>query len=189
MRLGKDDRQPWERQKGETQKAFEAFCIYRDMGADRSLSKVSQQLGKHKVLLQRWSSRWQWVLRVEAWDDHLDQGARRENEKRVKAMAERHANQAMLFQQKLVERLRTINPEDLSPADLARWFDVAVKVERLSRGEPTENVRQEDNRRDNNELAKRILSDPEARRLAGQLLGRIIPGSAGTGGPGVGSER
>ena len=36
---------PWERQKGETPQAFEAFSIYRDMGSSRSTAKVGRKLG------------------------------------------------------------------------------------------------------------------------------------------------
>ena len=52
---------PWERQKGETPQAFEAFSIYRDMGSSRSTAKVGRKLGKSKNLMDRWSSRWEWV--------------------------------------------------------------------------------------------------------------------------------
>ena len=36
----------WERQEGETAQAFQAFAAYRDMGAERSLAKVAQKVGK-----------------------------------------------------------------------------------------------------------------------------------------------
>ena len=58
-------------------------------------------------------------------------------------MVERHAKLAMAFQQRIEERLKKINPEELGPADLVRWLDVATKLERLSRGEPTEIGKQE----------------------------------------------
>jgi hypothetical protein len=42
----------WARQPGEAPKPWAAFCVYQDMDpAPRSLSKVAQQLGKSKVLL------------------------------------------------------------------------------------------------------------------------------------------
>src|SRR5438445_12291331 len=64
-----DDRDLWERQPAESSKAFAAFCRYRDLGpADRSTAKVAQKLGRSKTLIDRWSSRWSWVKRVEAWD-------------------------------------------------------------------------------------------------------------------------
>lgn len=49
----RSDVKPWERQEGESAKAFEAFTIYAGLGADRSLRAVAQQLGKSKTLMDR----------------------------------------------------------------------------------------------------------------------------------------
>lgn len=60
---------------GETRKSHEAFCIYRDMGLDRSLKKVRLQLGRpegYQRTLELWSRKYQWVLRVRAYDQHLE---------------------------------------------------------------------------------------------------------------------
>jgi len=60
--------QPYGQRLGESAKAFAAFVVYRDMGEERSLEKVAQELGKSVSLLQRWSSQHEWVTRVLAWD-------------------------------------------------------------------------------------------------------------------------
>ncbi len=138
-----DDRLPWEKQKGESRQAFEAFSAYRDMGAARSLTKVAKKLNKSVTILGRWSGRWNWVERTSAWDIELDRQNREAQIEAIKEMSERHAREAMLFQQKVVERLRELRPGELSPQDMARWFEVAVKVERLSRGETTEILKQD----------------------------------------------
>jgi hypothetical protein len=39
---------PWERQPGESGKAFSAFCHYRDLGRDRSLAKVAESLSVNR---------------------------------------------------------------------------------------------------------------------------------------------
>jgi hypothetical protein len=61
----------YSRRIGESQKAFAAYCEYRDMGAERSLAAVSQKLGKSTAFLSRWSSHWGWVDRARAYDDEL----------------------------------------------------------------------------------------------------------------------
>lgn len=129
---------PYERQEGETKKAFEAFTIYRDLGITRSIREVAQKLNKSVALIGRWSSKFNWVERAQAFDDEMDRKAILENEKKRKEMVKRHANAATMFQAKVVERLNTLKPEELSPNDLIRWFTEAVKIERLSRGESTD---------------------------------------------------
>ena len=37
------DAKPWERQDGESAKAYQAFCKYLDMGEKRSIRAVAQQ--------------------------------------------------------------------------------------------------------------------------------------------------
>ena len=66
----KRDKQPWERCKGESRKAYDAFCCYRDQDATRTLAAVGKALGKSAALMEQWSARWGWVERAHAWDDH-----------------------------------------------------------------------------------------------------------------------
>lgn len=59
---------PWGRRDDESIKAFEAFIKYRDMGVQRTLKQVAQDLSKSLQFIKEWSSRHEWVERVEAWD-------------------------------------------------------------------------------------------------------------------------
>ncbi|MCL6611189.1 MAG: hypothetical protein K6T66_06590 [Peptococcaceae bacterium] len=135
----------WERQPGESSKAYAAFCVYRDLGPERSLEKALQNLSKKRAKWQlwQWSSKYNWVARCQAYDDYIERRKREEKERAILEMAERHARLAVAFQQKVVERLRELNPAELEPRDLSKWLDIAVKVERLARGEPTEIGKQE----------------------------------------------
>lgn len=138
----------WERQPNEPPKAWEAFVTYRDMGLKRSNSKVGNELGKSKVLIDKWSSRYRWVSRCKAYDEWVDSETRRLTEEARRKMAERHARIAMAMQSKIAKRLERIEIEtedgevDLEnqvPIGLLdRWLQLAVNIERLSRGEPTE---------------------------------------------------
>jgi hypothetical protein len=58
----------WERLDTDTDKSFEAFCIYRDMGVKRSLDKVSRQLSKSLPVFKKWSLVHHWQERVSAYD-------------------------------------------------------------------------------------------------------------------------
>jgi hypothetical protein len=67
--------QSWAKKKGESGEAYQSFLRFRDLGPDRTLSAVYQGctdgVPKHVSLLKRWSARWAWVERCEAWDSHL----------------------------------------------------------------------------------------------------------------------
>lgn len=134
---------PYERQPYETKKQFEAFKVYRDMGFDRSIREVARTLNKSASMIGRWSSANNWVERVKQYDVDMDRKEIIENLKKRKEMVKRHAQTSKLFQQKILERIQRLNPAELSPNDLARWFEIAVKIERLSMGETTENHAQE----------------------------------------------
>jgi len=135
----------WERQPGESTKAYAAFCVYRDLGTERSLEKAGQMLDKPRTRkwLGEWSAKYKWVERAKAYDDYVEKLKRKEKEKAIKEMAERQARIAMAFQEKIIERLQSIDPAELTPTELARWFEIAAKIERLNRGEPTEIGKQE----------------------------------------------
>jgi len=68
--------QPWDRQEGETSKAYAAFVAYLELGPERSIDAAfRQQNGSRKAAgrpfwWHRWSSKWSWVARAEAFDHH-----------------------------------------------------------------------------------------------------------------------
>lgn len=133
----------WERQFGESIKAFQAFATYRDLGDGRSLRLVSQQVGKSKALMDRWSSRWRWVERVKAWEHHRDAEGRKAELKAIKDMRARHAQEAVALQTKALERLKVLDASALTPNDVLRFFVEAAKLERVARGQPETITQQE----------------------------------------------
>ena len=176
-----------ERRPGEGQEAFAAFARYRGMGSERSTARVAQEFGKSKRLIERWSSRWDWVRRAAEWDRVLDRARRETHLRAITEMAERHAKMAVAVQGRVITRLNQLDPAELSPSDLIRWFEISVKIERLSRGEPTESTQlvgadDSTNRPCERNLA--ILTDPVARPLALALYERLqgieLPASPGT---------
>lgn len=131
--------EPWERQQEETSKQYEAFCIYRDMGTERSLSKVSEKLQKSDTLIGRWSRMNDWVERTAQWDNEQDRIKREAEQKQqiedIKKMRKRHAGMAQSMLLKAALALQAIPPEDIKPSDISRMVDVASKLERISRGD------------------------------------------------------
>lgn len=81
--------QPWERQPGETLRAYTAFCLYRDIGLGRSIDSawrlhaaaedVQPTNGRAPRTWRNWSRHNDWVSRCAAWDA-------RQAAKRIEAM-------------------------------------------------------------------------------------------------------
>lgn len=132
---------PWEKQDDETLKAYNAFCVYRDMPAHlRSLKKVAEAIyngvstGKQRYI-EHWSSNNNWVKRVEAYDIHLDEINRREHEEAIKEMNKRQAQIGADMQAKGWEGISSNDP---TLDEGRRLVETGAKLERTARGEPSE---------------------------------------------------
>ena len=84
----------WSRMPQESTRAVEAAREYLKMGASRSIAGVSTKLGKHVSLLERWSTKWGWVGRATAYDDHLARQEQIETEKQASARGEERRRRA-----------------------------------------------------------------------------------------------
>jgi hypothetical protein len=127
--------EPWERQKGESTKAFEAFSIYRDMGPERSLRKVADQLGKSRALIERWSRLWKWVERTREYDNDLEKKAHAKAVKAVQDMTDRHIKIAMQLQAKALNALQQLPVQDMTAKEILSFLTEATKLERSGRVE------------------------------------------------------
>lgn len=127
--------EPWEQQKGESPQAFEAFAVYRDLGPARSVTKVARELHKSRALLGRWSRQYAWVMRATAYDREQDRVFLAEQRQARRDIARRHAKLAQAFLGKAVARLQGLDPRELSPSELLRYFQVAAEIERRAVGE------------------------------------------------------
>ena len=136
--------EPWERQKGETSRAYEAFCVYRDLGADRSINKTSRKLSKNRTTIAEWSAKYDWVKRCEAWDAEQDRIARQAQITEIKKMRKRHAELATAMLVKAAKALQKIPEDEVKASDVSRLVETASKLERISRGDVGDVVEERD---------------------------------------------
>lgn len=134
----------WDRQPGESAKAFEAFTVYRDLGPSRSIVKTGRKLGKNRVTLEQWSSKFSWVERSAAWDGEQDRVARQAQLDEIKKMRKRHAQVAKKALEKISQALDMMDPEGMSDSGMARLMDTASKLERISRGDVGDVIEERD---------------------------------------------
>jgi hypothetical protein len=148
----------FEQQPKESDKAFAAFAMYLSLGAQRSLDAVRQKLGKSARLIQRWSSRWQWLDRVAAHAEYLSRVEREATE----ALARGKSAEWLTRQQALRETEWEMHEKCIAAArrglaaymerekvyanlsDIARMLEIASKLGRLATGLGTEGDRPKD---------------------------------------------
>ncbi|MCL7377469.1 hypothetical protein [Streptomyces sp. 35G-GA-8] len=119
---------PWVRQGNESDPAYEAFTVYRDMGSSRSLAASAETIGKSVVLLKQWSARHGWVERCRSYDQHLI-GVRTES---YAVMVRKTTQQQSALTDKLFDRLNQ-SLDTLPPGEdpSIRWtqaFSAACKA-------------------------------------------------------------
>lgn len=85
---------PWERQPGETQRSWAAFCAFRDAGPTRTLISVAKATKGSAGVFGQWSAKHLWVSRSAAWDSECDRRLREAAQKAREDMVARHARTA-----------------------------------------------------------------------------------------------
>lgn len=151
-----DTNQFWERQPDESDTAYNAFCVYRDMGITRSLRKAAAafyadrqdsqeatseppESGTDSQLtrFKRWSRKWMWAARAEAHDAEEDHERRLElKERRIKA-AETNWRVAQLALVRVAQRLQQMGlDEELPLKQLPSMTRAALELQRAALGEP-----------------------------------------------------
>ena len=107
--MTKQQPQLWERYEKESSKAYAAFCIYRDLGVDRSYEQVQKKCGKSARLIARWGSKYNWVARCQAYDDHLLNETQKAFEKRILKFKDQRSKEALEIANKAFESMQSDN--------------------------------------------------------------------------------
>lgn len=139
-----------------------------DLTVRRSLREIAKGAGCRRQTLEAISAKNRWVERAEAYDADVERKIREKNEAEILKMRERHAMLATQMLKKATIRLLALRDGELDPADLIRMIDTGVKIERLSRGEATENqqISGKINATQKTEVDLSRLTDEELRKLA-----------------------
>lgn len=139
------ERQPWERREKESPKAYAALCSYRDLGPTRSVEKAFAALNPGKKRSGRpaewyvWSRRFEWVARVNAWDEYqrgVEDTARLE---RLRELARKRSEAEFEAFNALLEDIRE-NRELLKKVRTLPVTDVEV-IEQMKDGSRRKRVR------------------------------------------------
>lgn len=131
----------------ENSRQREAFDSYWELGADRSIELLHSALSRVSPGLRRppgvrtlyeWARRYRWQERIQSMERQARGLAEEARVAALHEMYERQAREALLLQQRGTEWLSTFEADDATPDSAIRAIVEGAKLERLSRGEPTE---------------------------------------------------
>jgi hypothetical protein len=139
--LGDVAPEAWERQPGESAKAFAAFSAYRDTApSKRSTRGLAVDLGKSYAIVARWSRTWGWGARSAAYDAHLDRRRVQERLEKARDLDETHLATGEFLRQKGVELIRNMEMSPSVASAAAQAIGAGAKLARLAGGLTTANT-------------------------------------------------
>ena len=146
----------WDKQETETNRAYNAFLTYRNMGALRSLTKAAKEFYSIETTTKqrqfaRWSSTHNWVSRCSDFDIEEERIRIEQKRKDIAEMDRRQAKDGMEMSKIGMYNIKLYAMDDppkdrdgnvITPKipipESTRLFTEGVKAERLARGEVTE---------------------------------------------------
>lgn len=161
------DRQPWERQPGESLLWFRRFIPYLEYGPDRTITQLWREYGteknRHQPPYHTWYRacyQYRWNERGLAWDDELFKQKHQAEVDAVRDMAARHARYTSEIQEALVQpmlaalKMLKDNPEqfrkDMEAMGMVELYQAItraansmpgiIKAERVARGVTSDQV-------------------------------------------------
>ncbi len=188
-----DDREAYEQQPRESDKAYHAFRTYLNQARPRVCRRVPEQLGKKAGYLstvESWSKRFGWRQRARAWDAELDAKGREAELEEVAAMRRRHVRVAASLVsigraelRKLKKLAKTDEGRQVAVKDLTKLVEAGIKLERLVRGEPETVTAQTTTHKisvdETRDSMRKLLSDPSKADAIDKLL-EAANGDAGS---------
>lgn len=152
----KKEKRSYGRMKSDTNKSWDAYVLYRDMGPRvRSCQKVGDVLGKTVNLITNWCTKHEWVTRVAMWDKKKDDNqaklelfslrASQIRQLKLSRRIQDAANEEIL---KYLDKIAELNGPTIGIDESSRVAERGVKMERLALGEATDIMGNKDNQFD-----------------------------------------
>jgi hypothetical protein len=145
--LAPESDQPlWDRQPGESTKMHSYFTDYRNRGRARRIRELAADLGRGPNYMEQTARKFHWTRRARAWDAYQDQLFLDRLADEQRRMVDRHLKVSKAMWGKLVQRIATLDPAELTPAESIRWLEVLTKVDRAALGAPDTTITISDQR-------------------------------------------
>lgn len=147
-----EGKHPWEKQPGETSKAYGGFCVYRDMGpVRRSVLGACKEAEGAPRSFTKWFKNLMWQERAQAWDEYLNKESLDrqltdvvEARKRIVQLGQAlqtlggHEMEVMLATAKEQKRNGKKESLGLKKSEVVRFIKEGTRLELIGLGEPVE---------------------------------------------------
>jgi hypothetical protein len=131
----------WERLADESGKAYKAFCVFRDYGAERNIRKAVESFETDKSKWEKryrvwrnWSTDYRWRERALDYDRYTEKLKATEFRKTIEAQGEVHRAITGKMLEVVGKKLDTMNPDDLTQGNVTEWVQTAIRAEREAAG-------------------------------------------------------
>jgi hypothetical protein len=135
--------EPWDKQPGESDGAWRAFLLYRDLvyqtpPRKRRLATVAEELGKGLSWMKKRSMRYSWVERCREYDSEMQRMDFEEKKAAIKEMQKQHVLVAKALQKKALKALAELPQESLTAKNILDYIVQGIEMERRVRVEMAE---------------------------------------------------
>lgn len=114
----------------------DAFEYYLSLGASRSYEAVAKKYGVSKTAVVNFANREDWQAQLARVEREAKQRGEKRAVETIEAMNDRHLRVMQVIQKKALEALKAMSLD--TAIEAVRALDIAVRQERLIRGEPSE---------------------------------------------------
>ena len=175
----------WEKQKGESNRAYYNFKVYLELGNDRDIKKTGELLNKSSSNLYKQCKKWNWENRAIEFDKYISDNASIEQKvisgfdkisklriKQAMGFANTFQNLLILIQNKIENKLVSLNEMELEDIlklslSLSKAIPEIIKALKLMVADsPIEE-------KGNINILEQIKEDPNTYALAQELLETI----------------
>lgn len=124
----------WDRQISDTDKSYQAFREYLDLGPKRTVMGLSRLLKKDRSMLHQWSRDHKWKMRAYDYDQAMGASAKASRQKELVKLQQEIIEDAHYDYSAMIIRWRKLMTSgELSIDDLGKLVEMRDKLDKIAR--------------------------------------------------------
>lgn len=120
-------KKPWDKRKGESDRAYDAFSMYLEM-KDRNYQKLGDLLSKTRQQIGEWARKYDWKERAAAYDSSVVEALRKDKIRRIKKIAAKMDTVGNLMVDSAIEYLEKYGVARCSCRSATEMADIGSRL-------------------------------------------------------------